>query len=373
MNEGLMLEFAQRTGLTSGTGPQRYLWTDAFAVCNFLELNHQAGDTRFLDLAVQLVDQVHHTLGQHRSDDPRRGWISGLADEEGARHPTAGGLRIGKPLRERRPDEPFDERLEWERDGQYFHYLTKWMHALQRLSQVTSEAHYCRWAIELAQTAHARFTYTSTGSRRRMHWKMSIDLSRPLVPSQGQHDPLDGLITYQQLSASGQAAGESCSDLAAEIDELARMCDGEHWQTTDPLGLGGLLVDLCRTAQLLQRVSIKPPQLFAQLLDSVLPGVRSYAQQDPLQQPAAYRLGFRELGFSIGLRAVQRLRPFARNETEFTEQIEQILRHQALADEIEAFWRQPANREVDSWTAHGDINEVMLATSLAPDGYLGPC
>lgn len=35
-----------------------------------------------------------------------------------------------------------------------------------------------------------------------MYWKMSIDLSSPLVPSMGQHDPLDGLITYLQLQAT---------------------------------------------------------------------------------------------------------------------------------------------------------------------------
>ena len=56
------------------------------------------------------------------------------------------------------------------------------------------------WAVELAKTAHARFTYMpASGGRKRMYWKMSIDLTYPLVPSMGQHDPLDGLITYQQL------------------------------------------------------------------------------------------------------------------------------------------------------------------------------
>ena len=39
-------------------------------------------------------------------------------------------------------------------------------------------------------------------------------------------------------------------------------------------------------------------------------------------------------------------------------------------DPIEAFWRDPANRRSNTWTEHRDINEVMLATSLAPDGYL---
>jgi hypothetical protein len=36
---------------------------------------------------------------------------------------------------------------------------------------------------------------------------MSIDLSRPQVPSMGQHDPLDGYVTCAQLEA-GAAADE---------------------------------------------------------------------------------------------------------------------------------------------------------------------
>ncbi len=47
-----------------------------------------------------------------RPDDSRRGWISGLGEAEGERHPTLGGLRIGKELPERRAGEPFDERLD---------------------------------------------------------------------------------------------------------------------------------------------------------------------------------------------------------------------------------------------------------------------
>ncbi|MCE7698274.1 MAG: hypothetical protein K8E24_005360 [Methanobacterium paludis] len=58
---------------------------------------------------------MHHTLGRHRDDDTRNGWISGLDDEKGERHPTKGGLRIGKKLNERKPDEPPSERLEWDR------------------------------------------------------------------------------------------------------------------------------------------------------------------------------------------------------------------------------------------------------------------
>jgi len=156
---GLMTDFAERTGLIGERPPTRYLWTDAFAVCNFLELERRTGDKSYRELALRLVDQVHHVLGRHRADDSREGWISGLREEEGEQHPTKGGLRIGKALAERQPDEPMDERLEWDRDGQYFHYLSKWVHALARVGRVTCERHFVRWAMELAETAVDRFSF----------------------------------------------------------------------------------------------------------------------------------------------------------------------------------------------------------------------
>ena len=371
--ESLMEAFAKRTGLTSSAAPQRYLWTDAFAVCNFLELSRQRGDPSFQNLALQLVDQVHRILGRHRPDDPRSGWISGLDEQDGAEHPTAGGLRIGKPLGERDADDPLNERSEWDRDGQYFHYLTKWTHALHRVSQVTDDLRFERWAIELAKTAHSRFTYQPAGGGpRRMYWKMSIDLSRPLVASQGQHDPLDGLITWMQLREKVVEAGFQPSELAGEIEDFFSTGDGQNWASTDPLGLGGLLMDVFHVAQLNPTSTSGAPQLLQRLVDAASLGLASYVGHDELQRPAEQRLGFRELGLAIGLRGVQRLQQAPPRERSFAASIERLGRHQFLADQIEAFWRQPAHRQVDSWTAHRDINEVMLATNLAPDGYFGP-
>ena len=220
-----MTEFADLTGLSpAGNVPRRYLWTDAFAVCNFLELYRQTGDAEYKELALRLVDQVHTILGRHREDDKRTGWISGLDKQEGIKHPTIGGLRIGKGLNERRPGDAFDERLEWDRDGQYYHYLTKWIHALNCVSRVTGDAAYLTWAMELAKTAHARFTYLpSSGGRKRMYWKMSIDLSYPLVESMGHLDPLDGFITYNQLKAATKKFGKlTFPDLEAEIARHGR-------------------------------------------------------------------------------------------------------------------------------------------------------
>jgi hypothetical protein len=47
-----------------------------------------------------------------------------------------------------------------------------------------------------------------------------------------------------------------------------------------------------------------------------------------------------------------------------------MMRYLPLCEGIEKFWLDPASRENETWKAHREINMVMLATSLAPDGYL---
>ena len=49
-----------------------------------------------------------------------------------------------------------------------------------------------------------------------MYWKMSIDLSRPLVNSMGHHDPLDALVTYMELRANSAPYDISAADLDLE-------------------------------------------------------------------------------------------------------------------------------------------------------------
>jgi hypothetical protein len=376
----IMLEYAAGTGLFPvGKTPRRYLWTDAFALCNLLDLFRQTNDRKWLDLALRLVDQVHHILGRHRSDDPRSGWISGLGDEEGEPHPTRGGLRIGKSLNERRFGEPPDERLEWEQDGQYFHYLTKWMHALNRASRVTGEPACLGWAMELARTAHAAFIYPSArGGAKQMHWKMSIDLTRPLVPSMGQHDPLDGFVTYSELQASAREIGLSPQfGLEAEIADMAAICHGREWATDDPLGIGGLLCDAWRIAQLSEMGTFTDTLLLKSVVDAAHAGLEAFAGGNPLGYPAAYRLPFRELGLAIGLRGVESLRRWAKEsggphapQDPLQRKIEALTEYLSLARDIEGFWLEERNREAETWREHREINMVMLATSLAPDTFL---
>jgi len=86
----LMDSFAQQTGLTQQQQqpPVRYLWTDAYAVSNFLAL---ADDSHYADLADALVEQVHGVLGRHRDDDDRAGTtLSGLDEEAAKEQPTLG-------------------------------------------------------------------------------------------------------------------------------------------------------------------------------------------------------------------------------------------------------------------------------------------
>jgi hypothetical protein len=375
----IMLDFAERTGLSDRSRePQRYLWTDAHAVCNFLTLHRATGNNEYRRLAVALIDQVHAVLGRYRADDSRQGWISGLDEHQARHHPTAGGLRIGKPLPERRPQDPFDERLEWDRDGQYFHYLTKWMHALCRAAGVTGEARYGRWAVELAKAAHAAFAVpVPPRGEKRLLWKMSIDLSRPLVPSSGLHDPLDGYITCSEL---GLCAGRRADELPGlslenEVADTGAMVRGQRWETEDPLGIGGILFDLCRLFQLADAGSLNDPQLSAALLQAALLSLHAFQAGRTLDDPVSYRLAFRELGLAIGLRGVPGMCAIARRNPalfpgDMRRDLERLQQAVAMAERIENLWRQPESRQVRAWSDHREINSVMLATSLQPAEFL---
>lgn len=87
--------------------------------------------------------------------------------------PLRGGLRIGK----------LDASGE-DGDGQYFHYLTIWMYALYQMSLASGNATFLKQAISMAKAVHSKFVYNQNSSRPRMYWKMSMDLSEPLVMSE---------------------------------------------------------------------------------------------------------------------------------------------------------------------------------------------
>ena len=368
----LMDGFAARTGLTSDAPPRRYLWTDAFAVCNCLGLHRRTGAARWLECAGALIEQVHHVLGRHRPDDARTGWISGLPEAEGARHPTIGGLRIGKPLPERGPADVPDEWLDWERDGQYYHYLTRWLHALERAAAATGNRELLRYGVELASTAERAFAHRAAGEGR-LYWKLSIDLAQSVVATMGQHDPLDGLTATAALEALALAAG--AGTLGPELRDLAAMCAGRGWATRDALGIGMLLTDALLLARLAGRVPAVSDELLVRALRDAARSLELVTTGRFLWGPAGDRLAFRELGLAIGLAAAERLEQLREagalpGGAVAAEVVERLQRHVPLRAQLESFWLQPEHQVVDTWVEHEDINAVMLATSLLPDGYL---
>ncbi|GAB3035052.1 hypothetical protein [Bowmanella dokdonensis] len=359
----LMNGFAGRTGLSEtadesevGNVARRYLWTDALALLNLLAMAQLEQEEKFTGQARRLVRQVHHHLGRYAAQDDRRGWISGLPDELAPDHPTAGGLRIGKPLPERQEGEPYDARLEWDRDGQYYHYHTRWIAALLKASQTLDSKTLADWALELSLAGKKFIRELPNGLI--LSWKMSVDLSRPLVPTMSPHDPLGGLLVALDASQQSQLA---LPDLPTYLARLEGLCSQASWDTDDALGIGGLMLDLLRATRLYLSIdlpeSIKPDRL----LRAITPGLVNFLTHFDSGEAARYRLAFRECGLSLGLRCVQGHLAWLKEqgiEPDWPESVWQ------LPEQIENFWLQEQNQQADSFKDHLDINEVSLAASL---------
>jgi hypothetical protein len=345
------------------------LWTDAFAVCTWAGLGEACR-------AAELVEQVHGTLGRHRPDDERVGWISGLPDCEAVQRPTAAGLRIGKPLPERGPADAFNWRLEWERDGQYFHYLTQWIRALERMA-ATGDLRYHAWATELGLVAYERFGHGPGAKPDRLYWKMSIDLSRPAVPSMGQHDPLDGYVALSGLRHGIEGRHTEVADMAEldrAIDALAAMVESSTLETSDPLGTGSLLTNAWFLAQVTEPDEFRRRAILERVLDAAERSLAAVRKTRVFDLPADQRLAFRELGLAVGLDAVSRLADGDAWDTRrlptVAHRVEPLSGWVHLRSSIQQFWLDRQNQCASTWADHRVINTVMLAASLAPEGYL---
>lgn len=381
----LLASFARRTGIHApGDAARRYLWTDAFAVQALLAFARATGETRHKADALRLVELVHQHLGTHRLDDPRVGWISGLDTPTGEHHPTLGGLRIGKPLPERAADAPYDGRLEWERDGQYYHYLTRWIEALCACARASSRGEarelFLDHARELAHAMHASFVFEAwPGGPKRIQWKMSIDLTRPQVHASGLADMLDGIATFASLEAALAEANMPDPVLAHAIAELRAMCDAAGtFATVDPLALGGLLLDVSRLVHLAASGALARDLAYDRLVERLLVdidrGLEAFDRSGALFTAIDRRLAFRELGLAIGLQSISALRERARCSTALVAaiapRIDALARYVPLSERIERAWLEPSAQATEGWQSHVDINEVMLATCLLPEVVL---
>jgi hypothetical protein len=146
-------------------------------------------------------------------------------------------------------------------------------------------------------------------------------------------------------------------------------------KTNDPLGIGGLLTDATRTTQLMVYGSIKRPEILENLLNSSLLGIKSYLGTGQLSLDPEHRLAFRELGLSIGFKGLNLMEKFVEKNPEIfisthLKQLKQLQNYQYMVRYIDEYWLDPKNQESTNWKEHQDINTVMLATTLYPDGFL---
>ncbi|EAS32857.3 uncharacterized protein CIMG_03881 [Coccidioides immitis RS] len=327
----------------SGGHRGRYLWTDAFGVLNFLTLHkeNQTYDERYLTFAKRLVYTVHDVLGRTRDGRAR---LPHATDKE----PLLGGLRIGKES-ETGPDG----------DGQYHHYLTLWMFALNRLSMATGDPSFNRQAVSLAKAIHPHFFLDRTSARPRMVWKVAMDLSRPLVASEGNLDPIDGFVVFRILQSSAEKYGDG-KVLEEEIGDYERVMarKGSHYVSSDALDLGMTLW----TAHWL---AIKEDWA-ADLAKRCISQLRNLFNIDRyLETPVRFRLAFREFGTCLGIGCI--FDPDSKADG--------ALELRSRSDEILSQWE----RYISSALTPEDlkpITTVMYSTALIPGafkaGFFGP-
>lgn len=336
----------------SGGHRGRYLWTDAFGVLNFITLHQEhtknkgpAQDDKYLTLARRLVETVHDVLGRTRDGRSR---LPGATDEE----PLKGGLRIGK-MDERGPDA----------DGQYHHYLTIWMFALNRLSLATGDPTYNRQAVQLAKAIHPRFFINRESTRPRMVWKMAMDLSVPLVASEGNLDPIDGYVIFRLLQAAAVQSNDG-KVLDEEIGDYKRVMErkGEHFVSSDPLDLGMTMW----TSHWFSEREDWAARLAARCFEQIY---ELFEIDRYLERNVKYRLAFREFGTALGLQC----------HSELAAEKEKAVDLRKYADAIVDAWAPYMDLTMPKTLAPEDlrpINRVMYATALIPgafrSGYLGP-
>ncbi|KAF8247131.1 hypothetical protein K440DRAFT_654902 [Wilcoxina mikolae CBS 423.85] len=251
----------------------RYLWVDAFGVINFITLFKSTGSRRYLTLASCLISVVHEVLGRTRDG-------TALLPGASPSHPLSGGLRIGK-----------EDELGSDGDGQYHHYLTLWMFALNRFSLAAAEPRYNTLAIELAQAIHPAFMTNRDSERPRMYWKVSIDLTHPLVGTEGNLDPFDGYIIYSLLNETGGGG-----KLEQEIAEYKKIVDAKwrSYHSDDPLDLGMTLW----TAHWKYREE----EWLSSIKDGAFESLVSLDGDGELSLDCGHRLAFREFGSVLGLK-----------------------------------------------------------------------
>jgi len=160
-----------------------------------------------------------------------------------------------------------------------------------------------------------------------------------------------------------------------EVEKLLR--HGAGWLETHPEREAIAHRYLAHQKSLARAALDRLSELRTTLLKAALPGLERYVEGGDLRRPTEHRLAFRELGLAIGLHAAASMREAAeddrghsRDSPEARGLLEKLGGYDSLRGQIVAFWLEPGHRRNRTWTEHRDIDEVMLATALAPEGFL---
>jgi hypothetical protein len=305
----------------------RYLWTDAFGVLNFITLSKETSSPVCLRLAERLVDAVHNVLGRTRDGAAR---LPGATDAE----PLKGGLRIGKT-----------EAHGSDGDGQYHHYLTLWMFALNRLALAGGNKEYNQLAVQLAKAVHPRFLLHKADGGLRMVWKVSTDGETVLVPSEGHLDAVTGFVVYRLLQCTAALHGEA-GVLTEEIADYRLLVSrkGKLRTSSDPLdlGMGMWVCHFFRDEDWARVLGAQSLEVARVILDD---------KHGMMARESARRLAFREFGACLGLEC------FGINE-------ELEARVAAVVEFWQAYLYESAEEDLRP------ISLVMYASALIPGGEL---
>lgn len=173
-----------------------------------------------------------------------------------------------------------------------------------------------------------------------------MDMSKPLVFSQGNLDPLDGYTVFRKL----QAASGDPSILKEEIADYKRIIDlkGKHLVSKDTLDLG---MTLWTAHWFAGRDSY-----FADLTQQAIRQAHSLYDGGYLDIPTSRRLAFREYGTCLGIGCLQ-------------DQDEKLQSFRAGLTDTWEKYRSDTPGDLRA------ISEVMRAAALIPGafqaGYLG--
>lgn len=246
------------------------------------------------------------------------------------------GLRIGKVDSRKVTD------CGMKYDGQYWHYIDKWLLALARSGHVDQ-------GIQIAKTCFPYFfdgRRHGTGQGGGMRWKLNVDASAPpsLQYASASDDTLVALIVFSILEAH-RSSTDNAPSLVSEIKLLQTSLRGYQPRATDdPLGWGlGAMFD-----EFLQG----HPRRAA--LQRLAPNILD---------PSHLSIPFRLYGAMMGARLMTSDGSGATTYTNNVTLQQKVDKLVALSLQHEA---RVAGRE-----EHASINRVMLAMVMLCPGTLG--